>query len=104
MAHLADLTPCTYFRGPVRRLLASGWLEREQPFPVGRVPRRAVRALEVLLEHAWQPFLYRGLHECTLCRNVVTAARPSRYSALRPTRTLLAQAGASRQSVGRPSD
>lgn len=72
MTYFADLTPYKYsdrFYGswPEPNTLNIGWLERDQPFPVGETP-------QVFQERLWQfgsgiINATRGIHFCTLCEN-----------------------------------
>lgn len=67
MTFFPDLDPCTYFGPCDGRLLAVGWLEREQSFATGAVPPAFVAALTQLTATAWQPFAMAGSHACSLC-------------------------------------
>jgi hypothetical protein len=66
MTYIPDLTPCTYFHvDPEDRLLAVGWLERDQPYTKGDVDPEFTRALAALLCHPpWTRFSFRGFHDC----------------------------------------
>lgn len=65
MTYFRDLAPCDYFDDPTR-IVAVGWLEGNRPFSTGAVPPYFRQKLGRLLEHAWQPCLFRGQHECTI--------------------------------------
>ncbi len=70
MTYIPDMTPCTYF--PIARgesLLAVGWLEDTNEFPVGKVPTAFYRRLEQLVVDPWQPIVAVGLHQCSLCQS-----------------------------------
>lgn len=66
MAHFEDLSPCHYF-GPREGLLSVGWLDRDHPFPKGRVTREFFEALAQLAANAWEPLTLAGRHPCELC-------------------------------------
>ena len=69
MSYFADLSPCTEFPiAPSAKLLAVGWLDKEQPYAKGFVPQTVVARLVELLVNPWQPVGSMGGHDCPLCR------------------------------------
>lgn len=69
MSYFADLSPCTEF--PIAysdKLLAVGWLDKEQAYAKGFVPQTVVTRLVELLVNPWQPVASLGWHNCPLCR------------------------------------
>ena len=74
MAWYEDNCTCDYFRIKNNQLLiAIGWLESEKMFNHGQIFDEIYARLESLLENPWQPWIYRGLHECSLCVEDVKA-------------------------------
>ena len=77
MAYFADFSRCTYHRGPLHAdswhcpLLAVGWLEHPNGFSTGGRLAQDVRDRLAFLRFAFAeadaPFLFRGLHTCSLC-------------------------------------
>jgi hypothetical protein len=68
MAWYEDLAACNYFGlGPAQGLRAVGWLERGQPYPVGRVEPGVFDRLAELARDPWQPATAAGPHPCDLC-------------------------------------
>jgi len=69
MSFFADLEPCTYFGDEfAENLTAVGWLSREQPYAQGEVSEILFKRLCKLLQNAWNPFYFLGVHECEFCR------------------------------------
>ncbi len=66
MAWYEDLTACDYFHDE-SNLTAVGWLESGRPFTQGATPKRFISRLNKLLDAAWQPMRFRGIHDCDLC-------------------------------------
>jgi DNA gyrase B/Histidine kinase-, DNA gyrase B-, and HSP90-like ATPase len=67
MAHFEDLSPCTYFGGDSRALLAVGWLENGKPFPQGESDPAFLAALETQAKQPWAPVEFIGVHPCEFC-------------------------------------
>lgn len=84
MTYFADLTPYKYsdkIRGgrPEPNTLNIGWLEGDQPFPVGETP-------PIFRERLWQfrtavVWATRGIHLCTVCQDrKLAASSPTRLN------------------------
>ncbi|MBX2802183.1 MAG: hypothetical protein KTR31_31165 [Myxococcales bacterium] len=67
MTWFEDLSPCDYHRHPALAPLAVGWLEADHPFETGDVDARTVQQLFELLRDPWQPSLFLGWHDCSMC-------------------------------------
>ena len=70
MAHYSDLERCTYFDRQDDHsvdLIAVGWLEAPYPYQQGGVRAEFSDRLFSLLESVWDPILFRGKHDCSLC-------------------------------------
>jgi hypothetical protein len=77
MTYFADFSLCTYHGGPLHAdswqcpLLAVGWLEHPNGFSTGGRLAQDVRDRLAFLRFAFveagAPFLFRGLHSCSLC-------------------------------------
>ncbi len=66
MTWYQDLTACDYFGSKSKaRLLAVGWLERGHAYPNGQLDD--LRPLFELCRKPWQPTLFLGWHDCSLC-------------------------------------
>jgi hypothetical protein len=77
VAYFRDHAPCDYHAGAHSYsdwncpLEAIGWLEHPNPFPIGAAPAGLsdnIRRLAVDFRDAFPAILFRGLHECSLCR------------------------------------
>src|SRR6476469_11157307 len=66
MAYYADLSSCTYF-GDGHALVAIGWLERGNHFPIAARDPRVYQRLVELAVDPWQPMVAPGSLGCTLC-------------------------------------
>jgi hypothetical protein len=69
MSFFPDLSPCSYFGVEfAENLRAVGWLSRGKPFTQGEVSEVFFERLCQLLQNAWNPFYFLGVHECEFCR------------------------------------
>jgi hypothetical protein len=72
MAYFKDFTVCTYFGTGdwLCRLMAIGWIERGKPFDRGDAGTgwaERIRFLRQEFRSAFPEWLFRGLHECSIC-------------------------------------
>ncbi|HHO50044.1 MAG TPA: hypothetical protein ENK18_04030 [Deltaproteobacteria bacterium] len=65
MSYYPDLSSCDYFGFP--GLIAVGWLEAGHPFPRARIEPALLERCAELLVHPWEPWLFLGCHDCSLC-------------------------------------
>lgn len=64
---IEDLSTRAYFaHGQYAR--AVGWLETDHPYQQGTVPVRFLARLKQHVDTAYQPVLFMGFHECSLCQ------------------------------------
>lgn len=69
MTHFDDLTECYHFGAEnTRTLRAIGWLTNGRPFVTGKTDSVIFKKLKLLMRAPWQPWIFRGLHECELCQ------------------------------------
>ncbi|MCB9854969.1 MAG: hypothetical protein H6818_04720 [Phycisphaerales bacterium] len=69
MTHQSDSSPCTALPIPPHdRIISIGWLDADHPFETGKIDRRVFDQLIELLKSPWQPFVFMGIHECSLCQ------------------------------------
>lgn len=67
--YFEDLTPCGYFGVDVESCLTSvGWLEMGEHFTRGEIEQETFRAIQELLVGPWQPMLFMGHHQCSICQ------------------------------------
>jgi hypothetical protein len=67
MTYFSDLSPCTYFGRRHPALLAVGWLQRDQQYPVGDPGPQVYERLKEYRKGSWQPSVFFGGHTCDLC-------------------------------------
>jgi len=70
MAYFADLTPYTYYTGPLSLpgpALNVGWLERSQPYPRGETSQAFRDKLRYLCLTR-RSHVMRGFHRCPFCK------------------------------------
>ena len=82
-----DLSTHAYFaRGDNVR--AVGWLEDGHPFARGPAPADFLAALKTHVASAYQPFIFMGVHLCSLCEKL-GLRRQGHHNLLIPTADLL---------------
>ena len=70
MTWYQDFAECDYLPlANTSRLKAIGWLEDGQPFERGPVSARDLQCLFKLAVKPWQPSLFLGGHDCSLCQS-----------------------------------
>lgn len=68
MAYYPDLSPYNYAHHS-KKELNIGWLEKDQPFPIGEVPENFFINLDFYLNSDFTLFHYMGDHDCEFCEN-----------------------------------
>lgn len=64
-----DLAECDYFGEEYSKILtAVGWLENENPFSTGTVPKDVYSKLCEFSKKPWTFAVFMGPHECDLCQ------------------------------------
>lgn len=72
MTYFKDLSICGYFEPDywLCRLIAVGWIEQGQPYPIGEVKAEVtakIRELRQEFQEAFPAWHFRGLHQCSIC-------------------------------------
>lgn len=68
MTTFKDLEPCTYFHVKSKKLLAVGWLGKDEEFSRGPVNKEFFDQLARAAARPWQPVVCMGYHHCELCQ------------------------------------
>lgn len=66
MAHYEDLSNYNYHHFSQKEFNI-GWLEKDQPFPIGEIPEGFLEKLDLYLTREFTVFHYRGDHDCQFC-------------------------------------
>lgn len=73
MAYYEDLTPYNYSHYCTKELNV-GWLQKGQPFTIGKVPEGFLEKLQTYLTSDFTVFHYMGDHDCEFCNKRESAS------------------------------